>query len=103
MAYFILQRGDLESVKALIVLGANVNSLNASNQTPLDTAMMAQKTNVAEFLKEVGGLVYRAIENMNSKVVPMEDHQEYGDDQMREEVGIRGGWGGVGGANSLLC
>jgi ankyrin repeat protein len=49
--------GHLEIVKLLLVNGANVNSTdNFSKLTPLKLALSQQRTQVAEFLRQQGGL-----------------------------------------------
>ena len=50
-----LQVGDIQSVKVLIVFGANVNCKNAFGQTPLDLAQMHFHREIIGLLESVGG------------------------------------------------
>lgn len=55
---FAAERGHLEVVKMLITRGANVNNVDTFYQfTPYRWATMGGNTEVAEFLKENGGLI----------------------------------------------
>ena len=89
-----MQFGDLQSVKALVALGANVNLKNHNKQTPLDIAKDLRKTDMVQFLGEVGGISGLEMELHNSPMdvnnPPIQEQQRMeddGGDQMREEVG----------------
>ena len=43
-------------MKAFVALGADINMMDAHHFTSYDTARYLQKNELAEFLKEVGGL-----------------------------------------------
>ena len=94
-------------MKALVALGADVNILNSSNQTALDSALMVKKSDVAKFLEDVGGAKGSTLGMMNLPQCKEERQQQVmddGDDQMREEVGVGGklpGTNGVGGVGSM--
>lgn len=61
-----LQKGDLDSLRALVALGASVNILNQSQHTPYDTALYVGAMDVAKFLKQVGGMKGVDVDSMNS-------------------------------------
>ncbi len=96
-----MQRGDLSTVKALVALGADINILNSTNHTALDSALMVKKTEVAKFLQEVGGMLGTTLEMVNLPQSSKEERRqvvEDGEDQMREEVGVGGELMGGGGS-----
>ena len=49
-----LQGKDVASVKALLVFGADINSLNGSGQTPLDIAVRDDNMEMVEYLATLG-------------------------------------------------
>ena len=88
----------METARALVAFGADVNQLNKLNLTPADVAKMSHKREILRFLKEVGGRE-REEKHYVSPQLPIQEqgHQgmEVGDeheDSMREEVvGLFGG------------
>ena len=56
----------MDSLKALVALGASINVVNNFQHTPYDTAMYIGSQKISEFLKEVGGVKGVDVVNMHS-------------------------------------
>ena len=73
------QQRDLNTVKVLVALGANVNYADSKGNTALDIALQNGGSHIAELLKRVGGLQYDSLdqsEKLNMDASPLESNDE---------------------------
>lgn len=92
-----MQKNDVESMKALVALGADINALNNSHHTPLDTAEYVRANNVARLLMEVGGLKGESIVAMETPRPKRHRSSEEDEEEQMRELAVGGEWCVYGG------
>ena len=59
--------GNIESVKNLLVAGADVNAKNEDGETPLDDAVRYKQTEIADLLRKHGGKTGKELKEINEE------------------------------------
>ena len=77
---FCSQQRDLNTVKAMVALGANVNYADSKGNTAVDIALQSGSRHIAELLKRVGG---QPFEFLDKSELPSMEISSEGDDEMR--------------------
>ena len=82
--FFIsFQKRDLNFVKVLVALGANVNYADSKGNTALDIAVQSGSSHIAELLRRVGGLPYDLLDQTDR--LNMDTSTSESDDEMRSQ------------------